>query len=301
MVSQDDAEGVLLGLACGDALGEPVEGWTGERIAAEYGTLTEFVEGRVPPGGLTDDTEQALRLARSLLACEEFDPDDVSARFVEWFEGGAVGIGGLTRRVLRRIADGEDWDRASRAAWEASPEGHNAGNGSVMRCAPIAVAYARTPDELAAVSHTSSKLTHYDPRCVHGCEVLNRTIAGYLRGEPAPLATALDALSADAPAELLAALKPVPDGIDPRELSPTGYVVETLQTACYHTLTAEDAETAIVHAVNGGGDTDTIGAVAGAIAGARFGAEQIPDRWLAELDATAELRRLGSELAALTR
>lgn len=299
MVTRNDAEGVLLGLACGDALGEPVEGWSADRIAAEHGTLTDFVGGRVPPGGLTDDTEQALRVARSLAQREEFDPDDVSRRFVEWFEGGAVGIGGLTRRVLRRIANGEGWEPASRDVWKTSPEGRNAGNGSVMRCAPIAVAYADVPDELAAVSRVSSKLTHYDPRCVYGCEFLNRTIAGYLRDDPEPLKTALSALPSEAPDELITAVEPVPDEIDAAALSPTGYVVDTLQAATYRALTADDAESAILDAVNGGGDTDTIGAVAGAIAGARFGASQLPDRWLTELDGADELRQLGRELVTL--
>lgn len=299
MVTHDAGEGVLLGLACGDALGEPVEGWSADRIAADYGTLTEFVGGRVPAGGLTDDTEQALRLARSLADREAFDPDDVSRRFVEWFEGGAVGIGGLTRRVLRRIADGDDWERASRTVWENSPEGRNAGNGSVMRCAPLAVAYAHDLDELAAVSRRSSTLTHYDPRCVSGCELLNRTIAGHLRDDTTPLETALSALPEDAPDELTRAIEPVPDEIAAEALSPTGYVVDTLQAATYHALTAADAESAIVNAVNGGGDTDTIGAVAGAIAGARFGAGRLPDRWLAELDGADTLRRLGREVADL--
>ncbi|MFB6084129.1 MAG: ADP-ribosylglycohydrolase family protein [Halorientalis sp.] len=299
MVTHDCGEGVLLGLACGDALGEPVEGWSADRIAAEHGTLTALVGGRVPPGGLTDDTEQALRLARSLVECETFDPDDASRRFVEWFEGDPVGIGGLTRRVLGRIADGDDWERASRESWKNSREGRNAGNGSVMRCAPIAVAYAHDRDELAAASRTSSKLTHYDPRCVYGCELLDRTIAGYLRDDPRPLADARSALPEAAPEELISAIEPVPDGIDPEALSPTGYVVDTLQAATYHALAADNAESAIVNAVNGGGDTDTIGAVAGAIAGARFGASDLPDRWVRELDRAEELRRLGRELAAL--
>lgn len=299
MVSKDHGAGVLLGLACGDALGEPVEGWSPDRITAEHGTLTEFVTGRVPPGGLTDDTEQALRLARSLVECNEFDPDDVSRRFVEWFESGAVGIGGLTRRVLIRIADGDHWDQASEDVWKVSPEGRNAGNGSVMRCAPLAVAYTHAPDELAAVSRTSSRLTHYDPRCVHGCAVLNLTIAGCLSGDSDPLKGALSALPDNAPDELVAALEPVPDDVDPNALSPTGYVVDTLQAALYHGLAASSAETAIVNAVNMGGDADTIGAVAGAVTGARFGTDGLPDRWIDDLDRAEELRRLGRELADL--
>lgn len=299
MVTRDRGAGVLLALACGDALGEPVEGWSAERIGAEYGTLTEFVAGRVPPGGLTDDTEQAIRVARSLVESDGFDPDDVSRRFVEWFEDEAVGIGGLTRRVLGRIVAGDPWEEASREAWKASPEGHNAGNGSVMRAAPIAVAYAHDPIELAAVSRDSSRLTHYDPRCVHGCAALNRTIAGCLRDEPAPLGAALSALPDEAPEELVRALEPIPKGVDPDALSQTGYVVDTLQAALYHALSADDVETAVVNAVNAGGDADTVGAVAGAVAGARFGADGLPDRWVAELDRAEELRRLGGGLADL--
>lgn len=178
MTAADHGDGVLLGLACGDALGEPVEGWSSDRIEAEFGELRGFVGGRVPPGGLTDDTEQALRLARSIAEQETFDPDDIANRFVKWYEGGAVGIGGLTQRVLQRIVDGEHWREASREAWQRSREGRNAGNGSVMRVAPIAVAYEDTGDKLATVSRESSRLTHWDPRCVYGCEVLNRTIQG---------------------------------------------------------------------------------------------------------------------------
>lgn len=300
MVTPDLGAGVLLGLAAGDALGEPVEGWPADRIAREYGTLRDFVGGRVPPGGLTDDTAQALRLARSLAARGTFDPDDVADRFVSWYEGGPVGIGGMTRRVLDRVSAGQPWAEASREAWEESPEGTNAGNGSVMRCAPLAIAYAQDDAALGSVSRTSSRLTHADPRCVHGCAVLNRTIAGFLRGESDPLEAAIAGVSSEAPRGLVDALSPIPDGIEPSALSPTGYVVDTLQVALYEGVTAADAESAIVRAVNRGGDADTIGAVAGAVAGARFGASALPDRWLDALEAADELRRLGNELVHLT-
>jgi len=299
MTVADHATGVLLGLACGDALGEPVEGWSSDRIEAEFGELRDFVGGRVPPGGLTDDTEQALRLARSIAEHGTFDPDDTVDRFVDWHEGSAVGIGGLTRRVLQRIADGEHWRDASREAWKRSPEGRNAGNGSVMRTAPIAVAYADAGDELATVSRTSSRLTHWDLRCVYGCEVLNRTIQGCLQDDAEPLADALEGVPEEAPGELVDALAPIPDDIGEEDLRPTGYVVDTLQTALYYGLRADSAETAIVTAVNAGGDTDTIGAVAGAVAGARFGASDLPDRWMNELVAGDELGTLGTELAEL--
>lgn len=151
-----------------------------------------------------------------------------------------------------------------------------------MRCTPIVVAYAHDVDELMATSRTSPKLTHYDPRGVSGCAVLTRTVARYLRDDPALLA----ALPEDAPGEVLAALEPVPDEIEPDALPPTGYVVDTLRVALYHAITASDAETAIANATNIGGDADTIGAVAEA----RFGAEQVSNRWIDDLDQAGELR-----------
>ncbi|GAA0452477.1 hypothetical protein GCM10008985_05180 [Halococcus dombrowskii] len=95
-----------------------------------------------------------------------------------------------------------------------------------------------------------------------------------------------------APESLRDVLEPIPDGIEASELSNSGFVLHTLQTGLYHALTADDAETAIVNAVNEGGDTDTIGTVAGAVAGARFGSTSLPDQWLDRLSVASELQSL---------
>jgi len=165
-----------------------------------------------------------------------------------------------------------------------------------MRCAPLAVAFADDSEELQRVSRDSSRITHADPRCTHGCAALNLTIAALLNGDDQPLVTALDALDRDAPASLVDALEPILDGIDPAKLSSSGFVLHTLRTTLYHALIADTAEAAIVNAVNEGGDTDTIGAVAGAVAGARFGATALPEHWPDALSATTELRELSQEL-----
>ena len=200
--------------------------------------------------------------------------------------------------ALGRINDGESWESAGQDVWKAKPEGSNAGNGSVMRCAPLAPAFADDWDALQRVSHDSSRITHADPRCTHGCAVLNLTIAALFDGDDHPLDSALDTLSADAPHSLLGFLEPLTDGVSPENLENSGYVLSTLQTALYHALTADSAESAIVNAVNEGGDTDTIGAVAGAVAGARFGASPLPQPWLETIAVTDELRNLARELSA---
>ncbi len=128
---------------------------------------------------------------------------------------------------------------------------------------------------------------------------VNLTIAAVMQGDAEPLRTALDHIEPEAPEELLTALKPIARGDERASLPTSGYVIHTLQTALYDGLHAGDVETAIVQSVNRGGETDTIGAVTGAIVGARFGATALPDRWLAAIDAETELRTLAAQLMTL--
>ncbi len=300
MTATNRASGVLLGLACGDALGRPIEFRSAERIADQYGTVTEMLGGgthRKPAGTVTDDTDLALCIARSLVESEAFDGQDIADRFREWYENGPFDIGMMTADAIRTYDRGASWRDAGHQVWQARSEGQNAGNGSVMRCAPHAIAFTDDPDTLVRVSRLSSAITHYDPRCTYGCAILNCTIAGYLRDADAPLETALKRVRDDTPDELINALRVVPDTIDAEQLNSTGYVVHTLQTALYDALTSDSAEEAIVTAVNRGQDTDTVGAVTGALAGARFGVESLPDRWLDTIDHREELERLSRALA----
>ena len=298
-MDSDRARGVLLGLACGDALGRPVEFEPASAISTEHGRLDEMVgEGtwNQPAGTITDDTEQALCIARSLVEQQTFDPADVADRFVAWYDTGPFDIGGMTARSLSRLKHGDTWDEAGQHVWEQSREGQNAGNGSVMRCPPLAVQWASDWERLAEVSRQSSQITHADPRCTDGCAILNLTIAGLLDNADAPLQAALGRVGSDAPDELVTALEPVARGETPATLETSGYVVHSLQTALHDGLVADSAEEAIVTAVNRGGDTDTIGAIAGAVAGARFGASQLPDRWLGAIDEVGELESWAAQL-----
>lgn len=319
---KDRARGVLIGLACGDALGRAVEFKTPDEIQERYGRLTEMIGDGTwnkPPGTITDDTDMALCIARSLVEQGQFDPADIADRFVGWYEAGPFDIGGMTRRAIELRQQGHSWDQAGQQVWEASPEGQNAGNGSVMRCAPLAVAYADYPCVLARTSIDSSQITHADPRCTLGCAVLNLTIAAIFDDVDRPLDAALGMLADDIPTSMLESIGMTPDGasgvleggvpaelraplqgildeVDEASLETSGYVVTTLQTALYDALSADSFEDAVVSAVNRGGDADTIGAIAGAVAGARFGASPIPDRWLEPLESRDELDTLAKEL-----
>lgn len=295
----DRAKGVLLGLACGDALGRPVEFDSPEEITSKHGRLTEMVGQGTwgqPAGSITDDTEQALCIARSLVERGGFDPADVAERFVAWYDSNPFDIGGMTRRSLQKLKEGVSWEEAGQQAWENSPKRRDAGNGSVMRCAPLAIVFATDYDRLERVSRQSSKITHADPRCTGGCALLNLTIAGFLTNQSTPLYDALDRIEGDVPPELLGAIRPLREKDPSVTIEPSGYVINTLQTSLYDALRADSTEDAIVTSVNRGEDADTIGAVTGAVAGARFGASELPDRWLNQIDDTEEIISLADQL-----
>jgi len=184
----------------------------------------------------------------------------------------------MTAGALRQIKNGTSWKEAGQVVWEDRPEGQNGGNGSLMRCAPYSIAFHKNSDRLLSVSRTSSRITHADSRCTFGCAVLNLTLTGLLRGEQEPLETSLRRVRAEAHDELIDALDPVANGEPIESLRNSGYVIHSLQTALRDAFAADSAEEAIVTAVNRGGDTDTIGAITGAVTGARCGVEGLPDR-----------------------
>ena len=306
MIEHAKAEGCLLGLACGDALGRPVEFKSAATIEQRHGTVDTMLNhgshGQ-PAGTITDDTELALCIARSLVERGGFDGADVAERFVGWYETDPFDIGLMTHDALSRLQRGDPWDQAGQAVWESRREGSNAGNGSVMRCAPYALAFANDLQQLGHVSEQSSAITHADPRCKRGCAVLNLTIAGLLRDEDNPLQQALDTTYPEQSnaQEIDEAIEGLPGNVSASAINNGGYVVDALQAGLYYGLSAESAREAIVRAVNAGGDADTVGAITGAVAGARFGAEGLPDAWLADINETDELRTLAESLLEIGR
>jgi ADP-ribosyl-[dinitrogen reductase] hydrolase len=269
----DRAKGIIIGQAYGDALGRPVEFMSEDQIQQKHGRVTDFLgdgSHHQPAGTITDDTNLALYLVASLLRNNGFDMDDYAEQIVTWFESMPFDIGSTTLSSIDKLRMGVDPREAGHQTVEERGEYRSAGNGSIMRCAPLAIAYPDDLDTLQEVSRQSSEITHADPRCTHGCAALNLVLASIIRGRSDPLGVALDELSSDAPDELIELLENLPDA-DPEELSNGGYVLDTLETALYIGLNAKHPEDALIEAVNRGDDADTVGAVTGAIVGARFG------------------------------
>ncbi len=276
----DRFRGVLLGLAVGDALGAPLE-FQPARPPEHY--LTEMVGGgwqKLAPGEWTDDTQQALCIVESLLTKRVFDPDDIAHRFVVWMQSKPKDIGLHTRRVLDSIQRGDPWEEASRDTQALDPD--NAPNGSLMRCAPLALFFCRHPEYVASLSPVLSRITHRHPDCEWACVFLNVAIVGLLTGLSRSEAIDLAYTSCD---EASQALKDrIGSAMQPTcEVAPTGYVLDTLEVAVWAFLHTSSFEEALVTAVNRGADADTVGAVVGALAGARYGMSGIPSRWLLAL------------------
>lgn len=281
---QNRLAGVAVGAAVGDALGMPLEFGPARPLER---LVREMLPGRIPAGSFTDDTEMALALAESLLAHRPLDPTDLAQRFVTWIESHPLDVGIHTASVLWRIADGEPWETAA-AAVQARNAGA-AGNGAVMRCWPVALAWWNDLSHLLADSILQSRITHSHPECTVGSAFVNAAIFHLLHGV-APEAAVTQALDdAHVPPPLRVAIEAAP-GARRSDLSNSGWVRHTLESAVWGLLTTSTFEDAVVNVVNLGSDADTAGAVVGALAGAAYGLAAIPQRWQAALHGEFPLR-----------
>jgi ADP-ribosyl-[dinitrogen reductase] hydrolase len=297
---RERVEGSALGLALGDALGAPFEFLRARNVpdpipALERPWLSE------PPGSTTDDTAMARNLMRSLAAQGGFDPDDLLERHLEWFRSDPPDVGTLTGRVLRRIAAGEDASTAAQEIWnERGPE-VSAGNGSVMYCAPLGLAYANRSDELGHLAPALSALTHVDGRCMTAVLAVTLGVAALVQGESAEDAarSALGAVDDLEGGEELEFLVEAVGGSRAIDGPDQGFCLFTAGIAFQALLRTGDVETELRRVVSLGGDTDTNAAVAGALLGARDGANGLPAHWLERLRDAEAIRADAEALVPL--
>jgi ADP-ribosyl-[dinitrogen reductase] hydrolase len=273
----DRSIGALLGLAVGDALGAPAEG----RARDSYPPISE-----IGAAGGTDDTAMAVCLAESLLAEGGLDPRDLMRRFLGWYRAGGRGISTTTSAVL------EGFGRTGRL--DVADEAANAGNGCIMRLAPVAIRYRG--DRVAArdVAAAQARLTHGAAEAIAATALLAETLVAALETGDLAAATTAGAGAAHPALARLAAGDYRSKARD--RISSAPRALDTLEAALWCVARNVGFEAAVTEAVNLGGDADTIGAVAGQLAGALYGASAIPRRWLAGLPEEARLRELASLL-----
>ena len=278
MVVQQRLYGCAIGAVIGDALGMPLEFGP---PSPEGQFVRQMRAGRLPAGSFTDDTEMAVALAESLADQRPLDPVDLTKRFVAWRETNPPDIGIHTRSILGRIAQGESWREVEDQFLKTGSD--NAGNGSVMRCWPVAVAWRDHQEELIQDSQLQSRVTHAPPDCLAASVFTNLAISQFIEGNSidSGLAYALShtpALSKDFKAVINSA---------PRrsrsELKNSGWVRHTIESAVWALLNFNSFAETVIQVVNLGNDADTAGTVVGAMAGAYYGLQSIPNDWLNEL------------------
>ena len=282
------AAGVLLGLAAGDALGAGYE--FGPALPADAPVVMEGGGSfGWAPGQWTDDTDMAVAIA--LVAADGLDlrtrnaHDLVVANWHAWVDQ-AIDVGIQTRSVLSRAGDTSADALFAESSRLHEETGHTAGNGSLMRTAPVALAHLGDVDALVQAAVAVSQLTHFDPEageaCVLWCLAIRHAV---LTGE-LDIRIGLEHLSADR-AEVWSKRITVAEDSLPRAFTRNGWVVEAFQGAWSAiTVAREDAIRPVDHfrlgleeAVRGGGDTDTVAAIAGSLLGAAHGASAVPGRW----------------------
>ena len=275
----DRAIGCLLGLAVGDALGTTLE-FT-RRDA--HPPLTDMVGGgpfRLQPGEWTDDTSMALCLADSLIACGGLDQRDLMQRFVRWWREGhnshngrCFDIGITTRQALHRFVETGD-------PVAGSTDPNTAGNGSIMRLAPVALRWANDPEQAVTAARAQSVTTHAAPAAVEGCAVLAAILVEAIATGDKP--SVLGHRSASEPS-IAAIAAGSWRGKDRDDIRSSGYVAHTLEAALWCVDRAGGFSEAVLLAANLADDADTVAAVTGQIAGALWGSHAIPAHWLDRL------------------
>ncbi len=315
---EDRCTGALIGTFVGDALGMPVEGWPPERIEEVHGRVDEMLEARLGPGTYTDDTQMMTAAGRSLVQCGGLDEEALARAFVEHYDPDR-GYGGGTRTVLGHLDAGVPVPKAAQRVFEGQG---SYGNGGAMRVASVAVVYHHDRDRLDEAVARATRVTHAHPLGVEGARLQARGIQMALHTpgpgtlEPTGVVGRVGTgLSEDhdhvwgpqlsAVRDLLAkGAQPQPPGEVADRLGNDSRAHRSVPAALYAFLAnPRSFAGAVVYAVSLGGDTDTIGAMTGALSGALHGVQAVPEGWWQALeneeDGRDDVVALGQALANL--
>ncbi len=297
--------GCLMGLAAGDALGTTLE----FRPPGTFAPLQDMVGGGpfgLEAGQWTDDTSLALCLATSLVTMQAYDPADQMARFRRWYRegylsstGACFDIGNTTAAAIRRYEQ-------SGEPYSGSTHPRSAGNGSLMRLAPVPLAFASDPSRAVALAGDSSRTTHGAAAAVDACRYFAGLIVGALQDVDkatllAPHYTPVPGMWSELSLE--PAVAEVAAGSfhhrEPPVIQGTGYVVRSLEAALWAFARSSDFRAGCLMAANLGDDADTTAAIYGQIAGAYYGIDDIPSGWRQRIAQAKRITALADGLLAL--
>ncbi len=284
----DKVKGGLFGVAIGDALGAVTEFMSADEIKEKYGIVTDFIGGGVwdvEPGETTDDTAMTMAEAKGILANPNNPIEEIGKEFLRWRDTDPKDIGITIREVFQNY-DG-DWNKAAEITHHHL-DGKSAGNGSLMRCLPVALAYS-DQKKMEEVTILQSKMTHYDDSASEACVIYNRIASRLLKGEPLKASIIAEVKNTRYEAQYLEA----PD------CPPDGYVVHSMKWVLYWLLQGKTFKDVVVGAANMGGDSDTIAAIAGGLKGIEVGFNELPPQYKNQLLDRVELEKLANGLYGL--
>ena len=296
------ARGALVGLAVGDALGTTNE----FKPAGSFPWINDMVGGgvfRLAPGKWTDDTSMALCLADSLLACGRYDSYDVMERYERWRSYGYRSSTGRCFDIGNQVSQALAAFRSEPRVPRDTPRTTSAGNGSIMRLAPIVIAgfEERDPREVVATAGLSGRETHYSVEAEAATEVFAALLAGALLGwERERIVDVSWASTGQAFDEVAArVISTNPAERASWEASTSGYVIHGLRLAVHGLLDFSSFDEAVLALANLGGDADTNAAIYGQLGGAFFGVEAIRPSWRALIHDGEEIDGLARSLTSL--
>ncbi len=291
--------GCLLGLACGDALGTTVE----FKPRGTFQPLTDMIGGgpfRLESGQWTDDTSMALCLAESLIECGGFDPADQMRRYVRWWREGYLSSTGVCFDIGNTVAGALRRYERSGDPYSGSSDPYSAGNGSIMRLAPVPLFYADDLQQVIHYSGESSRTTHGAEEAVDASRLYGAMIALALQGGAKTEILCNGHLSLFPANDLAPAIRDIAEGgyrtKSRDEIKGSGYVVQSLEAALWCFWQTDSYRDAVLLAANLGEDADTTSAICGQIAGAYYGVGAIPEVWLVKLARRALIQDLARHL-----
>lgn len=303
MTTQERFRGCLLGLACGDAVGTTVE-FEGR---GSFVPLTDMVGGgpfNLKAGEWTDDTSMALCLAASLVHYNGFDPVDQMNRYVNWVQHGYMSSNGACFDIGVTVQLALNVFRSTGNPFSGSDSPMRAGNGCIMRLAPVPMFFF--PDHRAAIhfSGESSRTTHGAQECIEASRLFGSMIVKALHGHDKNSILFGSHFQEDTHQPEAPKIRAIADGAyrtkSDDDIYGSGYVVSCLEAALWCFLHTDSFEEAVLRAANLGNDADTTAAVCGQIAGAYYGVSAIPEKWLHKLVMRREIEDLADQLLAAT-
>ncbi len=294
MKNKNRFTGALLGLATGDAVGTTLE----FQPKGTFDFIDDMIGGgpfKLQPGEWTDDTSMALCLAESLIYCNGFDAENQMNRYCNWMNFGYLSSIGKCFDIGLTVNKALNTYLNTKNPYSGPTDEKSAGNGSLMRLAPISLFFYPDFDKIIYYSGESSKTTHGAIECIDACKLFGVYIGLALEGR-----SKTDILDQNI-------YLPVTQNVlniskrsfltkDYNSIRATGYVINALESALWSFYKSSSFEDSILTAANLGDDSDTTAAICGQISGAFYGKNSIPTKWLEKLVMQREIEKIAISL-----